>query len=370
MKKQCSFILAMLLGLIGFTASAFPVTVNVKGDCPVLWGDMASNMHNEIPVGDGQTIDFYGMIYFTTPAGYTLITHTINCEAYTTGAQEIEAIKDNERVFQRTFYNDRNYTVDFVTRSDDSASDIVFLLQNGTAALYRENETSGEAAELVQELKAGKAEIAPLIADRNYFIVAGEGVAPYVTDKDGKTMSTYEDTQEFNRYVCKVAGGEANFYTITTKAANLPAPGLYLVGEGSGFGISPEFKFTEGDDNWTLSVADLSGKFRIKSDDYTINLGSNGNPVELNVPYTPAKDAQADMELACGSVTDATITVDKDGYKITVNGTVGIATISRDALDTNATYFDLQGRRINPADAANGIYIQVTDGEARKIAVK
>lgn len=152
--------------------------------------------------------------------------------------------------------------------------------------------------------------------------------------------------------------------TITYKA---PAPAevtLALVTEEG------ETAFTKAEGAWTLSLDKLAGSFRVKSSDGSVDLGSNGSPVELNVAYTATEGAAEGMTLACGEATEVTISIDAETMAITISGTAGIVTIARDQLDMKAIYFDMAGRRIAATNVENGFYIQVANGAARKIAVK
>lgn len=152
--------------------------------------------------------------------------------------------------------------------------------------------------------------------------------------------------------------------TITYKA---PAPAevtLALVTEEG------ETAFTKAEGAWTLSLDKLAGSFRVKSSDGSVDLGSNGSPVELNVAYTATEGAAEGMTLACGEATEVTVSIDAETMAITISGTAGIVTIARDQLDMKAIYFDMAGRRIAATNVENGFYIQVANGAARKIAVK
>ena len=197
-------------------------------------------------------------------------------------------------------------------------------------------------------------------------LLPGTQVDFEIEAEEGVTFTvTYgEDELTATDGVYTVWPRENSVVTVTYKA---PAPvekTLTLVTEAG------ETAFTKADNAWTLTLDKLAGSFRVKSDDGSLDLGSNGSPVELGVPYAAAQGAAEDMTLACGEATDVTVTIDAETMAITVTGTVGILTIARDQLDMDAIYFDMAGRRIAARNVENGFYIQVASGVARKIAVK
>lgn len=103
-------------------------------------------------------------------------------------------------------------------------------------------------------------------------------------------------------------------------------------------------------------AVDHTGYEKIERDadnNHTITVDGAGT-LELYT-YHPATDSKSDIR---------TINVTKE------DGTTAIDSIASDVVDGEAEYFNLQGVRINPENAAPGLYIRRQGGKAAKVMVK
>lgn len=103
-------------------------------------------------------------------------------------------------------------------------------------------------------------------------------------------------------------------------------------------------------------AVDHTGYEKIERDadnNHTITVDGAGT-LELYT-YHPATDSKSDIR---------TINVTKE------DGTTAIDSIASDVADGEAEYFNLQGVRINPENAAPGLYIRRQGGKAAKVMVK
>ncbi len=220
MKKYYSLFIVMVLGLLGFAASARPVEITVEGNGTVLWGFWGDVTHELQP--GVNSFDWVGYYYFTNQEGTEIVSFVNNTYDTPSDVSKDPYNPDYYAINVADRTTPMKFTV--VTKADEPEEGVSFTLENGSASIYlpggRDANGNQTAPEKVKDLTIGE-NMLPLVNGKMYVIVAGEGLTMTVTNTVTGGDVYVNDAQygNYGGYFAQVNGWQVGSYTITTSPA-------------------------------------------------------------------------------------------------------------------------------------------------------
>lgn len=104
---------------------------------------------------------------------------------------------------------------------------------------------------------------------------------------------------------------------VSAFAAN---PTLYLRGDINGWGTSDEYKFTEADGVYTLTVDSLAGTFKIANAGWDTNYGSNGQAIQIDQDYVMVSNGGNCSLAGTGMAKNVTLTFTLSNTTLKITG--------------------------------------------------